>query len=67
MHKHKKYRSLQPVKTILLPPSPRVWLTEDHQVNSLLDLVDQLNLSAILIPAQAKDPRCEKGFDPRMF
>ena len=32
----------------------------------LLDLVDELDLSAILIPAQAKDPRGEKGFDPRM-
>jgi hypothetical protein len=27
---------------------------------------DELDLSEILIPAQAKDPRGEKGFDPRM-
>ena len=33
----------------------------------LLDLVDELDLSEILIPAQAKDPRGEKGFDPRML
>jgi transposase len=33
----------------------------------LLDLVDELDLSEILIPAQAKDPRGEKGFDPRMM
>ena len=33
----------------------------------MLDLVDELDLSAILIPAQAKDPRGEKGFDPRML
>jgi transposase len=33
----------------------------------LLDLVDVLDLSAIVIPAQAKDPRGEKGFDPRMM
>ncbi len=32
----------------------------------LLDLVDVLDLSAIVIHAQAKDPRGEKGFDPRM-
>jgi len=32
----------------------------------LLDLVDELDLSEILIPAQAKDPRGERGFDPRM-
>jgi transposase len=33
----------------------------------LLDLVDELDLSEILLPAQAKDPRGEKGFDPRML
>jgi hypothetical protein len=32
----------------------------------LLDLVDELDLSQVLIPAQSKDPRGEKGFDPRM-
>jgi hypothetical protein len=32
----------------------------------LLDLVDELDLSSILIPAQSMDPRGEKGFDPRM-
>ena len=32
----------------------------------LLGLVDVLDLSAIVIPAQAKDPRGEKGFDLRM-
>jgi len=32
----------------------------------LLDLVDELNLSAIVIPDQSKDPRGEKGFDPKM-
>jgi transposase len=33
----------------------------------LQDLVDVLDLSAIVIPAQSKDPRGEKGFDPRMM
>ena len=61
------FRPWQPEQTTLLPPSPREWLSEDHQVYFLLDLVDELDLSAILIPAQAKDPRGEKGFDPRMM
>ena len=34
---------------------------------SLLDLEDQLSLLQVLIPAQSKDPRGEKGFDPRML
>ena len=33
----------------------------------LLDLVEEPDLSEILIPAQAKDPRGEKGFYPRMM
>ena len=67
MQKRKTFRPWQPEQTTLLPPSPREWLSEDHQVYFLLDLIDELDLSAILIPAQAKDPRGEKGFDPRMM
>jgi hypothetical protein len=33
----------------------------------LLDLVDELDLSQILVPAQSKVSRGEKGFDPRMM
>jgi hypothetical protein len=32
-----------------------------------LVLVDELDLSEALIPAQAKDPRGEMGVDPRMM
>jgi transposase len=67
MQKPKSFRPWQPEQTTLLPPSPREWLSADHQVYFLLDLVDELDLTAILIPAQAKDPRGEKGFDPRMM
>ena len=67
MHKPKSFRPWQPDQTTLLPPSPREWLAEDHQVYFLLDLVEDLDLSEILIPAQAKDPRGEKGYDPRML
>jgi transposase len=67
MQKRKTFRPWQPEQITLLPPSPRDWLSDDHQVYFLLDLVDELDLSAILIPAQAKDPRGEKGFDPRMM
>ncbi|MGB1022228.1 MAG: IS1182 family transposase [Synechococcus sp.] len=67
MQKPKSFRPWQPEQTTLLPPSPREWLSEDHQVYFLLDLVDELDLSEILIPAQSKDPRGEKGFDPRMM
>jgi hypothetical protein len=64
--KPKSFCPWQPEQTTLLPPSSSVWLSDDHQVYFLLDLVDELDLSEILIPAQAKDPRREKGFAPRM-
>ncbi len=67
MHQPKSFRPWQPEQTSLLPPSPSDWLSDDHQVYFLLDLVDELDLSVILIPAQSKDPRGEKGFDPRMM
>ncbi|MCX5969047.1 MAG: transposase [Cyanobacteria bacterium] len=67
MQKPKSFRPWQPEQTTLLPPSPSDWLSDDHQVYFLLDLVNELDLSQILIPAQAKDPRGEKGFDPRMM
>jgi hypothetical protein len=60
----KIFRPWQPEQTNLLPPSPSDWLSEDHQVCFLLDLVDELDLSQVLIPAHAKDPRGERGFDP---
>ena len=67
MQKPKSFRPWQPDQTTLLPPSPREWLAEDHQVYFLLDLVDELDLLQILGPAEAKDPRGEKRFDPRMM
>jgi hypothetical protein len=62
----KTFRPWQPGQTSLLPPSPSDWLSADNQVYFLLDLVDELDLPQVLIPAQAKDPRGEKGFDSRM-
>ena len=59
MNKPKTFRPWQPGQTSLLPPSPTACclLSADHQVYFLLDLVDVLDLSAIVIPAQSKDPR----------
>jgi transposase len=67
MQKRKTFRPWQPDQSTLLPPSPSDWLSEDQQVYFLLDLVDALDLSQILVPAHAKDPRGVRGFDPRML
>jgi transposase len=67
MQKRKSFGPWQPKQPNLLLPSPREWLSEDYQVYILMDLVDEFDLSEILIPTQAKDHRVEKGFDPRMM
>jgi hypothetical protein len=64
MHKPKSFRPWQPEQTTLLPPSPRDWLSDDHQVYFLLDLVDELDLSQVLIPAQAKDHVGRRALTP---
>jgi hypothetical protein len=46
----------------LLQDSPSDWLSADHQVFFLLDLVYELDLSAIVTPSQSKDPRGEREF-----
>ena len=61
MQKPKTSRPWTPGQTSLLPASPSDWLSADHQVYFLLDLVDELDLSAIVIPAQSKDPPGRRG------
>lgn len=63
----KTYRPWSPHQSFLLPPSPDEWLPEGHLVYFLLDLVEQLDLGAVEAPIQAKDPRGEKPYDPRMM
>ena len=43
----KTYRPYVPEQDLLLPPSLRDWLPEDHLVYFVSDLIDQLGLSAI--------------------
>jgi hypothetical protein len=66
MSKSKTFRPWVPGQMSLLPPCPNDWLLTDLQVDFLLGLVVVLDLSAIVIPAQTKDPRGEKVFDTRM-
>ena len=54
MQKPKSFRPWQPDQATLLPPSPREWLAEDHQVYFLLDLMGELDLSEIQLPAHVK-------------
>jgi transposase len=56
----KTYRPYLPDQDFLLPPSLRQWLPEDHLVYFVSDLVDELDLSAILKVYEDED----RGFPP---
>ena len=43
----KTYKTYLPEQDLLLPPSLRDWLPENHLAYCVSDVVDQLNLSAI--------------------
>jgi len=56
----KTYRPYVPEQDLLLPPSLREWLPEDHLVYFVNDLVDQLDLSAITTVYEDE----ERGYPP---
>ena len=62
----KGYRSNLPEQELLLPPSLREWLPEDHLVYFVSDVVDQLDLSAIHAVYE-KEKRGQPPYDPRLM
>jgi transposase len=56
----KIYRPYVPEQDLLLPPSLREWLPEDHLAFFVSDLVDQLDLSAITTVYETED----RGYPP---
>jgi transposase len=51
----KTYRPYVPEQDLLLPPSLRDWLPDDHLAYFVSDLVDQLDLSAITAPYEDEE------------
>src|SRR5881628_3487047 len=62
----KTYRSYLPEQDLLLPPSLREWLPDDHLVYLVSDVVDQLNLSAIE-SVYEEDDRGQPPYHPVML
>jgi transposase len=56
----KTYRPYVPEQDLLLPPSLRDWLPDDHLAYFVSDLIDQLDLSAITAVYEDE----ERGFPP---
>jgi len=63
----KQYRPWTPEQAYLLPPSPMEWLPEGHFAYFLLEVVGELNLSAIEVVIHKKDPRGERPYSPQMM
>jgi transposase len=62
----KGYRTYLPEQELLLPPSLRDWLPEQHLVYFVSDVVDQLDLSA-MYGAYEKEKRGQPAYDPRLM
>src|SRR6202171_2986525 len=62
----KGYRAYVPEQDLLLPPSLRQWLDEDHLVYFVSDVVDQLDLSAIHAVYE-QEKRGQPPYDPRLM
>ena len=62
----KPFRTYLPEQDLLLPPSLREWLPEDHLAYFVSDVVDQLDLSAIK-SAYEEDDRGQPPYHPRMM
>src|SRR3970040_505970 len=56
----KTYRPYVPEQDLLLPPSLREWLPEDHLAFFVADLIDHLDLSAITAVYEEE----ERGYPP---
>ena len=62
----KSYRPYYPDEELLLPPSLREWLPENHLVYFVSDVVDHLDLSAI-DKVYGAEKRGQPPYDPRMM
>src|SRR5881296_1733878 len=62
----KTYKTYLPEQDLLLPPSLRDWLPENHLAYCVSDVVDQLSLSAIEAVYEEED-RGQPPYHPRMM
>ena len=63
----KDYQPWTPKQSYLLPPSPLQWLPEGHLAYFILDVVEQLDLTAIDAAIQERDARGQRPYAPRMM
>jgi transposase len=62
----KAYRTYLPEQDLLLPPSLRDWLPENHLAHFVSDVVDQLDLS-VIESVYEREERGQPPYHPRMM
>jgi transposase len=62
----KSYRPYYPDADLLLPPSLREWMPEDHLAYFVSDVIDELNLSA-MDDVYGSEKRGQPPYNPRMM
>jgi transposase len=62
----KSYRPYYPDEELLLPPSLREWMPEDHLAYFVSDVIDQLDLSA-MDNVYGNEKRGQPPYNPRMM
>jgi len=62
----KSYRPYYPDAELLLPPSLREWMPEDHLAYFVSDVIDQLDLSS-MDEVYGREKRGQPPYDPRMM
>jgi len=62
----KGYRRYLPDQDLLLPPSLREWVAEEHLVYFVSDVVDQLDLS-VIHAVYGEEKRGQPPYDPRLM
>ena len=63
----KQYKDWNPDQPFLLPPSLQEWLPEDHPVYMMLDILEELDVSAIEEKYRQKDSRGTRPYAPKMM
>jgi len=63
----KQFRDWNPDQPFLLPPSLQEWLPEDHPVYMMLDILEELDVSAIEEKYRRKDSRGTRPYAPKMM
>jgi len=68
----KTVRQWEPFQANLLPPSPTDWLPKgdlatSFMMSGIIDIIEEVEISAISGALQSKDSRGERPYHPRMM